>query len=119
MSVPCEQKDNINKILDRVTTLEISKGQTDILIERFIDTTKELSSTMKQVELTMVGIQSSQENSANEMKDMNKKIDKLQENEEKNKIDTREILKSILIKGGVGVLSLYGIYELISKGIGE
>ena len=119
MSLPCEQKDNICKMMDKIGELEVSRARTDTLIESFTESNKDLSKTLQQVEKTMIGIQNSQENSANQMQTMNKKIDKLQENEEKNKIDIRDVLKSSLIKLLIGLLSAYGVYEAVVKVAGK
>ena len=115
MSHGCEQKNNIEKILDRLTTLEISKGNLEFLIEQFIESNKDVVDTMRSIQVAMTDIHNSLGNNEKEIKNINKKIDKIYENEDKNKIDIRDVIKSNLIKGGIGLAGLYGVYELILK----
>lgn len=101
--------------------IEIEKSQigTTLLVNQFIETNKELSSTMKHVEKTMVEMQISLKENNKDIAEMNCIIGKLNDKMyyecDKNKIDMREILKSILFKGGFGILGAYGVYELIIK----
>lgn len=115
MNHECEQKNNIEKILHRLTNLEISKGNVEFLIEQFMESNKEVADTMRSIQIAMTDIHNSLGNNEKEIKNINKKIDKIYENEDKNKIDIRDVIKSNLIKGGVGLAGLYGIYELIIK----
>ena len=115
MSHECEQMNNINKILDRVGDLEKSKARTEVLLETIVDTNKELSNTMKEIVKTMIQMQSSLKNNTEEISELNDKVDVITENDEKNKIDMREILKASFIKYGFGLAGAYGLYELISK----
>jgi CII-binding regulator of phage lambda lysogenization HflD len=115
----CTEKTNISKILDRVGELEQSRARTDVLIETFSETNRELSSTMKKVGDTMIQMQSSLEKNKDSIGDLTKKVDKLTENDEKNKIDIRDILKSQMTKVIVGGAGLYGIYELVQSVISK
>lgn len=111
----CNQEAKIDKILDRVGSLEESRARMDVLTETFIETTRDLSNTMKQVEKTMIKMQSSLENNETKISDLSTKVDELKVAEDKNKIDIRDIMKSNILKGGVGIAGLYGVYELIMK----
>jgi vacuolar-type H+-ATPase subunit I/STV1 len=123
---PCSKENTIDKILERVTDLEIAKGKTETLIEKFTESTKELSTTMKCVEKTLTNIDKSLTKNTDEIRRLDdkvtdkigiidKKIVTLQKNDEKNKIDIRDIIKTHFTKILVLLLGGYGVYELLMK----
>jgi chromosome segregation ATPase len=123
---PCSKENTIDKILERVTDLEIAKGKTETLIEKFTESTKELSTTMKCVEKTLTNIDKSLTKNTDEIRRLDdkvtdkigvidKKIVTLQKNDEKNKIDIRDIIKTHFTKALVLLLGGYGVYELLMK----
>ena len=111
----CTEKNKIDKILDRITDLEKSRERSNTLIKTFVDTTKELSSTMKQVEKTMVKMNCSLEGNEKQIDSLTKKVDELRKSDEKNKIDMRDLWKNSIMKIGVGGVGLYGVYEIVSN----
>jgi chromosome segregation ATPase len=112
---PCIKENTIEKIFERVTDLEKCNVRTDELIKQFTKSNDELSATMKCLEKTMISINHSLESNTTEIHKLNKKVDILKSNEEKNKIDMRDIFKASFMKIGVGLISAYGIYELVMK----
>ena len=111
----CSEQGNISKIVDRVTSLEKTRERTNVLIDLFTKTTADLSETMKKVETTMLSIKHSLDSNENKISHLNDKVDELTSNQEKNKIDIRDLLRNILIKGSIGVLGVYGGYEVVAK----
>jgi translation initiation factor 2B subunit (eIF-2B alpha/beta/delta family) len=109
----CSERKNIEKMLSRVMDLEKSKERNEVLIETFIETTKDLSSTMKQVEKTMIKMQNSIENSENKISLLSGKVDELKKNEELGKIDVRKVLKEHFGKITLGGFGAYGVYDLV------
>lgn len=122
-----DQKFIIEKINDhdkRINELEKNHVKADTLINQFMKTSDELSSTMKDISRTMVEVQNNLANNTREIGEINKKMDclntKVDTDIDKNKIDMRNISKEgmtkILMnlgKVGVGASAVYGIYELI------
>ena len=115
---------------DKITDLEKAKISTDFLVTQFTKSIAEVTSTMKQVEKTMVEMQGSLRDNTREIGSINGKLDKLdewvQEESEKNTIDIRELqrdgMKDTLKKYGMGVVGVagaYGIFELVSEFINK
>jgi len=111
----CSEKQNISNIMDRLVSLEKTRERTNVLIELFTTTTSDLSKTMKEVEKTMVSIKHSLDGNEKKTNELSAKLDNVVVNQEKNKIDIRDIVRNWLTKGILGGLGVYGGYEIIVK----
>lgn len=123
-----------NKVMEldsRLTELEKSQIEVTVLVKQFNDTSKELSSTMKSVEKTMIEMRMELKENGKDICSLSDKFDKLHikvhDEEHLNLVDIREpqreaaksSIKKALTNVGVGVISLYAIYELIVKIVGS
>jgi predicted nucleic acid-binding Zn-ribbon protein len=94
--------DKINNHEKRLIDIELNQVETKLLLKQSIETNTKLSNTMEDIKITMVGVQQALKTNKDDIDDINCKIDSLSSKitceENKSKIDLREVIKDTFYK---------------------